>query len=703
VVIPRKPLAVCQLVPPMKAAEALAYGKRLVVSDVAPLAEYAGKYEGVVSFAAGSAKSLATALQRSLKLPAPKPSTELLFSAHTEPMVKALQGEGSAAGQMAVVEAQAKPVKFEITTRTASAVERNKKPSKNITLKAQLDKKLRAISILDEISEECWKYEFTSYPINRKSYIKQVEGSTADFCFIESCWKGNRGSWQYAFTSPGLQHRNAKALLELLPIAKDKMPLLFWNKEDPMHYDKYLPIAKFADVIFTTDSNKIVDYKRDVPGADVYAVPFAAQQKICNPSGRFLREPESVCFAGSYYGVGHDERKRQMDALLPSIIEFKGAIYDRMSKIDSDRYLFPEQYVPFIRDAVPFKEVVELYKRFKVFLNVNTIVDSPTMMSRRVYELLACGTPVVSTPSKAIEEQFPGIVHVANNAKEANVIIEKLLTDEHYWEKTSHIGYREVMTKHTYTHRYQDIRESLGYAENLNAPLVTIITCTRRPGMIDRIVENVTRQKHPNCELILVLQEFNKGQASELLEKIKSKKSSIKDIKVIVEDSPDITLGERFNKAFEIAKGDYVAKMDDDDFYFEHYLSDMLIPFSFGDYGLVGKWEIYFYLSGSEKLIKRFSGRKHCDSKFVAGATFVFKAEVFRKYKFKSLNRGEDSDLLDRLHKDGVKIYASDPYNFIVWRGDVSNHTWDASDEYFLSGKETKVVGEGFCDHLVRF
>ena len=93
VVIPRKPLAVCQLVPPMKAAEALAYGKRLVVSDVAPLAEYAAKFDGVVSFEAGSAKSLATALQRSLKLPAPKPSTELLFSAHTEPMVRALKGE----------------------------------------------------------------------------------------------------------------------------------------------------------------------------------------------------------------------------------------------------------------------------------------------------------------------------------------------------------------------------------------------------------------------------------------------------------------------------------------------------------------------------------------------------------------------------------------------------------------------------------
>jgi glycosyltransferase involved in cell wall biosynthesis len=99
VVIPRKPLAVCELVPPMKAAEALAYGKRLVVSDVAPLAEYADHFDGVVSFEAGNATSLATALQRSLKLPAPKPSTELLFSAHTEPMVQALKGEGSAAVQ----------------------------------------------------------------------------------------------------------------------------------------------------------------------------------------------------------------------------------------------------------------------------------------------------------------------------------------------------------------------------------------------------------------------------------------------------------------------------------------------------------------------------------------------------------------------------------------------------------------------------
>jgi Glycosyl transferases group 1/Glycosyl transferase family 2/DUF based on E. rectale Gene description (DUF3880) len=569
--------------------------------------------------------------------------------------------------------------------------------------KKKLGRKLKALSIMDEISEECWRHELTAFSINRQSYQTQIEGSTADFCFLESCWKGNKGTWEYAFTSPGLKHANAQALLDVIPRVKKKIPVIFWNKEDPMHYDRYLPIAKSADIIFTTDSNKVADYQRDVPGADVYAVPFAAQQRICNPSDRFRKPAESVCFAGSYYGVGHDERKRQMDALLPSIIEFNGAIYDRMSTVDSDRYKFPPQYTPFIRPAVPFTEVVKLYKQFKVFLNVNTIADSPTMMSRRVYELLACGTPVVSTPSKAIEEQFSGIVHVANNAKEANVIIEKLLTDEHYWEKISHLGYREVMKNHTYGHRLRDIEASLGYQFFSSEPLVSIITCTRRPIMIDRIVENMTRQNHPNCELILVLQEFSSTQKDELIAKLKSKPSNIKRVEVIVNDSPYVTLGERLNHALDNAKGEYIAKMDDDDFYFANYLSDMLIPFMFGDYGLVGKKELYMYLSDSSILINRFAGYKHREVDFVAGATFIFKRSLFEKIKFPPKNQGEDTAFIEKIKAEGLKIYAADPFNFIVFRGKSSEHTWRISEEDLLKGSQTSIVAEFLDTRFVDF
>lgn len=51
------------------------------------------------------------------------------------------------------------------------------------------------------------------------------------------------------------------------------------------------------------------------------------------------------------------------------------------------------------------------------------------------------------------------------------------------------------------------------------------------------------------------------------------------------------------------------------------------------------------------------------------------------------VNRGEDSELLNWLKVDGIKIYVLDFFNFIVWRGNVEVYIWDVIDEYFLFGE----------------
>lgn len=221
--------------------------------------------------------------------------------------------------------------------------------------------------------------------------------------------------------------------------------------------------------------------------------------------------------------------------------------------------------------------------------------------------------------------------------------------------------------------------------------------------MIDRIVENMTCQIHPNCELILVLQDFSPSQKDELVAKLQAKPSNIRRLEVIVNDSPNITLGERFNHAATYAKGQYIAKMDDDDFYFRNYLSDMLIPFSFGDYGLVGKQELYMYLSGLGKLIKRFPGMKHREVSFVAGPTFVVVKSVFDSIRFEPRNTGEDSTFINNLISAGYKIYAADPFNFIQFRGAASNHTWRISDDELLNGSQTRVVSEYMNSDICNF
>lgn len=560
---------------------------------------------------------------------------------------------------------------------------------------------LQFYAVLDEISFASWGSEFRLSPLLREDYIKQLNGDSKDAIFLESCWKGNKGAWEYAFTSPELKHANAQALCNAIDSAKDKgLPVVFWNKEDPMHYERFLSIASRCNILFTTDSNKVADYKRDVPGAHVDVLAFAANQRLCNPVGRFKHEQGTVCFAGSYYSVGHENRKEQMDRLLPTVIQFNGAIYDRMSQLNNKRYAYPSQYVPYIREAVSFTKVVDVYKKFKLFLNVNTITDSPTMMARRVYELLACGTPVISTPSAAIKEQFDNIVQVANDAVEANDIARDLLNDQWKWLHLSHRGYREVMKKHTYRHRAIIIQKALGITAHIDEPTVSIIMASNRPYFIDRIVTNVCRQVHSNIEFIIVIQNYTIEQERKLISTLSQQGGHLKSCQIIRDDS-DAPLGARLNKAIDVASGEYVAKMDDDDFYFEHYLTDMLLPFSFGDFAMTGKREGFVYLEGADETRLRFGGERHQTTDFVSGPTFVIRRGVLSNIRFSDLNQGEDTAFLNALRQANYTVYAADPFNFMQFRSKNTNqHTWQVEDAYF--SERAFLVGKGLQEQIVR-
>ncbi|WP_444882602.1 glycosyltransferase [Microbulbifer sp. PSTR4-B] len=80
VVIPRKSLPVSNLVPPLKVAEALAYGKRLVVSNVAPLTEYAINNDNVVTFESGIVDSLVNSIQAILSAKVKKNKNSLQYN-----------------------------------------------------------------------------------------------------------------------------------------------------------------------------------------------------------------------------------------------------------------------------------------------------------------------------------------------------------------------------------------------------------------------------------------------------------------------------------------------------------------------------------------------------------------------------------------------------------------------------------------------
>ena len=222
--------------------------------------------------------------------------------------------------------------------------------------------KLRVLSILDAYTSFVLSNQIKIIPLDINNYKHQIDTLEYDFIFLESCWDGNNGMWRYAFTSPGLKHANAQKLLDaLLYIKRKDKKIVFWNKEDPMHFDRFLPIIKKCDYILTTDSNCVAKYKSLLKHENVSVLPFFIDPKICNPRNRFINKtPETVCFAGAYYSQGHDDRISQMAYILPTILKYSGAIYNRYSSDNSGKYKFPKQY-----DSVLRLNILKLLAKYK--------------------------------------------------------------------------------------------------------------------------------------------------------------------------------------------------------------------------------------------------------------------------------------------------------------------------------------------------
>jgi spore maturation protein CgeB len=79
------------------------------------------------------------------------------------------------------------------------------------------------------------------------------------------------------------------------------------------------------------------------------------------------------------------------------------------------------------------------------------------MFSRRVFEVLASGTPIISAYSSGIEAMFGSVVHLSRNASETEEFLRLLLSDTAYWKISSLQSQRSALRAHTYAHRLRMI------------------------------------------------------------------------------------------------------------------------------------------------------------------------------------------------------------------------------------------------------
>ena len=427
---PRKSLPVTEMVSPLKPLEAFASGKAVVLSDVSPHRTLSGDAEErALLFPAGDAVELASVLER-------------LIDDHE------IRDELGRRGR-----------RWVRTSRSWSGLGssiRDWYRESHVYYNSSSASDPRSLGqltvgiIADEFTSKTLAGSVNPVLLDRRDWKSQLSRADLDAVFIESAWDGNGGQWHRGVGYYGEEEN--KDLFELIAQCRAlRIPTIFWNKEDPVHFNRFRLTAARCDYVFTTDADMVVPYlSTEWAKTKVAAsLPFYAQPKIHNPlPGRILYD-ESTAYAGTYYGDRYKERSKTLASLLSAAKPFGLSIYDRQLAFPDSPYHFPREFASDIRGVLPYDTVLDSYKAHVAQLNVNSVVGSPSMYSRRVVEIPACGGVVLSGPGRGITETFGTAIPATDDARNWRALLHSWTNDPVSRTAESWLQYRSVMRSHT--------------------------------------------------------------------------------------------------------------------------------------------------------------------------------------------------------------------------------------------------------------
>jgi spore maturation protein CgeB len=327
--------------------------------------------------------------------------------------------------------------------------------------------RLRVALVSDALTQSSLEAECDVLTLTPRNYRFLLKYGRPDLLLVESAWQGYRNSWKFCIAAyPDHPRRTNAALGTLVSYARDRgIPSVFWNKEDGVHFDRFIGSARMFDHIFTVDENCLPRYRAEVgPHTTVNTLLFAVQPATHAFSG-FDFKFNRANFVGSYSRHIHDRRREWQDMLFNSALDtgLGVTVVDRNSDRKAAHYRYPHTPNLTVLPAVHHAGTAQVYKDYLVSLNVNTVEDSATMFSRRLVEILACGGIAVTNPSPAVERFFAEYCHVVDGEEQVRALFDRLKygPDQHDLER-ARAGAAYVLREHTWHHRLNEITQVVG-------------------------------------------------------------------------------------------------------------------------------------------------------------------------------------------------------------------------------------------------
>ncbi|RZU61546.1 glycosyltransferase [Zhihengliuella halotolerans] len=376
-------------------------------------------------------------------------------------------------------------------------------------------------------------------PKNYEQHIAEV-----DLLLVVTTWRGVDGSSWVGLGSPGSQRRRI-LVDELIPAYRNAdVPVIFYSKEDPPNYERFLPIAQACDVIFTSAMEKVLDYRRDCPSARfVDVLKFGVNPRHHSPIGSRPGQNDMAYFAGAWLPEKYPQRTSEGQRLLRGILEGgrRLALIDRYSDLKGTdpRYAYTSEFKYFLGHKRDHSELMSLQRISDMGINLNSVADSQTMFANRVLELQAAGALVFSTYNKGVNSDYPQ-VYISTTTKDVARTLEVMTFEE--MRRAQADGIRKVFSEDHAQLRVDQIVAAAGF------------------DVPDRSLTVVAIAEETSPELVAAMQNQSLGP----VEIIASADLSSIAADVVLPLSNDLAYGVHYAKdmvtAFTYTDADIVAK-----------------------------------------------------------------------------------------------------------------------------------------------
>lgn len=501
----------------------------------------------------------------------------------------------------------------------------------NLVLSKEPKTNFRVACILDDFTYNSYKYECDLHQLSREHWLADLEEIQPQLLFVESAWRGKDEQWY------NVVNKNIDELQGVVKWCNERnIPTVFWNKEDPIHFQTFINTAMQFDHVFTTDLDCLSKYRETLGHDNVSFLPFACQPVVNNPIELYKRE-DSFCFAGAYY-VKYPERTEDLDTIVKALGNFKELdIYDRNFYRTDPDYMFPEEYQKYIVGTLPFEEIDKAYKGYKYSINLNSIKQSQTMFARRVYELLASNTLTVSNFSRGIRTLFGDLVFVSDSGEELVNRIKKILDSNVAYGKFRLLGLRKVMLEHTYERRFNCILSKVfpDYKEKNYLPNISVVSVVSNGGELQQAIDQFDAQKYPNKTLIII-----------------DKYSNLTEVdRFDIEFYSLIDL--RGKRLADITNAPYLSLLNVEDYYGPNYLLDLALATKYSQAEVIGK-SFFFEKKGNEIVLNRGAVYGPAGVLFASGS--LANTKVIRDVLIQ--------DYISDVSLEFEKMLSIDPYNY---------------------------------------